>query len=167
MKTSLEETEEKWDAYPQDDDLWGNGITDTVKRVVAATEQDEREGRKADTEGFGLEASIHADLTLFGRPKMPEDHQQRQPRMQPKSVLMLKPKPNPNPKPILAPPVRPTLTLTMVLRTTSKPKGAMTPVRTPTRRWETVPPRNQKNLTSTAPALTTCSSMADRRLILR
>jgi flagellar motility protein MotE (MotC chaperone) len=42
MKTWLEQTEEKWDAYHQDDVLWGKGITDMVKRVVAATERAQR-----------------------------------------------------------------------------------------------------------------------------
>jgi len=51
------------DAYHQDDLLCGEGITDMVTRVVAATERDHKEQRKADTEGVGLEASIQADLT--------------------------------------------------------------------------------------------------------
>ena len=38
---------------------------------------------------------------------------------------------------------------------------------TPATWWETVPPRNQKKPASTAPALTTGSSVADRRIILR
>jgi hypothetical protein len=37
MKTWLEEKEEKRDVYHQDDVLWGKGIMDMVKRVVAAT----------------------------------------------------------------------------------------------------------------------------------
>jgi len=171
MKTWLEEQEEKRDAYHQDDVLWGKGITDMVKRVVAATERDQREGRKADTDGVGLEASIHADLTQTGGPKKQEERQQLQPGKQPKSVPvpMLKPKPNtnPNPKPNLAPALRPTPTPTPAPRATSTPKGATAPVTTPTRQWETVPPRNQKKLASPAPAPTTGSTMADRRLILR
>ena len=171
MKTWLEEKEEKRDAYHQDDILWGKGITDMVKRVVAGTEWDQREGRKADTEGVGLEASIQADLTQTGGPKKPEERQQLQSGKQPKSVPvpMPKPKPNPNlnPKPHLAPELGPTPTPTPAPGATSTPKGATTPVPTPTRRWETVPPPNQKKPASPAPAPTTGSSMVDRRLILR
>jgi len=75
MKTWLEEKEEKRDAYHQDDILWGKGITNMVKRVVATTERGQREERKADTEGVGLEASIHVDLTQTGEPKKPEERQ--------------------------------------------------------------------------------------------
>jgi hypothetical protein len=75
MKTWLEEKEEKRDVNHQDDVLWGKGITNMVKRVVAATERDQRERRLADTEVVGLEASIHADLTQTGRLKKPEERQ--------------------------------------------------------------------------------------------
>jgi hypothetical protein len=167
----LVEKEEKRDAYHQDDVLWGKGITDMVKRVVAAIARDQREGRKADTKGVGLEASIHTDLTQTGGPKKPEERPQLQPEKQPKSVPVPmpkpKPNPNPNPKPNLAPALRPTPTPTPAPRATSTPKGATAPVPTPTRQWETVPPRNQKKLASPAPAPTTGSSMADRHLILR
>jgi len=44
------------DAYHQDDLLWGNVITDMVAGAVAATERDQKEKRKADSEGVGLEA---------------------------------------------------------------------------------------------------------------
>jgi len=110
MKTWLEEKEEKRDAYHKDDVLWGKGITDMVKRVVAPTGWDQREGRKANTEGVSLEASIHADLTQTGGPKKPEERQQLQPERKPKSVPMPKPKPNPSSKPILAPALSATLT---------------------------------------------------------
>jgi hypothetical protein len=40
MTSWLEEKEKTWDAYHQDDLLWGEGITDMVARVVAATERD-------------------------------------------------------------------------------------------------------------------------------
>jgi len=54
-----------------------------VTRVVTTTEggQREREERKADTNGAGLEASIHADETHTGGPEKPEEHQQSQPGM--------------------------------------------------------------------------------------
>jgi len=114
-----------------------------VKRVVGATEQDQREGTKADTEGVGLEASIDPDLTQTGGPKTPEERQQLQPGKKPKSVPVPmpkpKPNPNPNPKPNLAPALRPTPTPTPEPRATSSPKGAMAPVPTPTRQCETVP----------------------------
>jgi len=71
MKTWLEEKEEKRDAYHQDDVLWGKDITEMVARVVAATERDQREKRKADTESVGLEASIHAELVLATGPGNP------------------------------------------------------------------------------------------------
>jgi hypothetical protein len=61
-----------------------------------------------------------------------------------------------------------------VYRALSSPNTTATPAPTPapTRRWETVPPRNQNKvaLAETAdpgPAQTTGSIMADRRLILR
>jgi len=53
MKTWLQEKEENWDTYHQDDVLWGKDITDMVGRVVAATERRQREERKADTMGVG------------------------------------------------------------------------------------------------------------------
>jgi hypothetical protein len=60
------------------------GIPDMVKRFVAATERDQREARKADTEGVGLVAPKHADLTKTGGPKKPEERQPLQPERQPK-----------------------------------------------------------------------------------
>jgi len=56
--------------YHLDDILWGKGIMDVAKRVVADTEWDQREGKKADTESVGLEASIHADPTQTGGPEV-------------------------------------------------------------------------------------------------
>jgi hypothetical protein len=94
MKSWLEEKEKTRDVYHQDDLLWGEGITDMVATVVAATKRDQKEERKADTEGVGLEASIHADLTQTGGPEEPEERQQLQPAMQLKSVPMPKPKPD-------------------------------------------------------------------------
>jgi hypothetical protein len=71
MKSWRENREVKWDMYHQDDVLWGRGITDMVTKVVTATEggQREREERKADTDGAGLEASIHPDATQTGGPE--------------------------------------------------------------------------------------------------
>jgi hypothetical protein len=66
MKSWLEEKDKKRDMYHQDDLLWGEGITDMVARAVAATERGQKEERRTDTEGTGLEASIHADLTQRG-----------------------------------------------------------------------------------------------------
>jgi len=160
----MEEEEKTRDAYHEDDLLWGEDISDMVARMVAATERDQREERKANTEGVGLGASIHADLTQTGGPEEPEERQQLQPGRQLESVPMPKPKPDPTPKPKPAPAPRPAPTA--MLRTTSAPKGATSAVPTPTRRWETVPLRNQQKPASPAPALTTGSRMADRRLIL-
>jgi len=131
--------------------LWGKDITEMVIRVVAATEQSQREERKANTEGVGLEASIHADVTQTGGPKELEERQQPQPGRQ----LKVKQKPEPNPAPTPTP------------RSTSTTTAVMTAVPTPTRGWDTVPPRNQKKLASPATAPTTGSCLADRRLIIR
>jgi len=153
MKTWLEEKEQKRDAYHQDDMLWGKDITDMVLRVVAATERSQREERKADTEGVGLEASIQAYVMQTGRPKMPEERQQLQPGRQ----VRVKQTPKTNPEPTPPPTPRSTSTLTAL----------MTLVPILTRRWETDPPQNQKKLASPAPAPTTGSSLADRLLVLR
>jgi len=163
MKKWLEEKEEKLDMYHQDDVLWGKGITDMVKRVVATTEWGQREERKADTQGVGLEASIHADLPQRGAPKKPEERQQLQPAGQLKSVPT--PKPDPKQSPAPAPALKPAPTPRP--GATSTPKGVTTSAPTPTRLWETVTPRNQKKPASPAPAQITGSSMADRRLSLR
>jgi hypothetical protein len=174
MKSWLEEKEKKRDAYHQDDLLWGEGITDMVARAVAATERGQKEERRADTEGVGLEASIHADLTQTGGPEKTEERHQLQPGRQLKSMPTPKPKPKPNPNPspkpnpapAPAPAPRPAPTPTP--RATSALRGATSaPTPTPTRRWETVPPRNLKKPASPGPAPTTGSSIADRRLILR
>jgi len=45
IKIWLEEIEAKWDAYHQDDVLWGIGITDMVTELVAATERGQRDER--------------------------------------------------------------------------------------------------------------------------
>jgi len=154
MKSWLEEKEKKQDVYHQDNLWWGEAITDMVARTVAATERGQKEGKRADTEGVGLEASIHADLTQTGGPEEAEEHEQRQPGKQLKSM----PKPNPTPAPKPMPTPTP--------RATSAPTGATTSAPTLTRRWETVPPRNQKILASPAPAPTAGSSVAETRLIL-
>jgi len=152
MKTWLEKREETWDAYHQDNIPWGRGITDMVTKAVTATEggQRQREERKADTDGAGLEASIHADVTYIRRPEKPAERQQSQPGRQLK--------PNSTPKPNPAPPPTP--------RTTSTPIAVMTPVLSPARRWETFPPRNQQKPASPAPPPTTGSSLAGTRIIL-
>jgi len=121
-----------------------------VTRVVAATEGGQREEYDADTNGTGLETSMHAETSQTGRPAEREERQQSQPGKQ------LKPKPKP--KPIPAPTPMPRTTSTPIAVTTSEP--------TPVKRWETVPPRNQKKLASPAPAPTTALSLADRRIIL-
>jgi len=153
------------DVYHQDDPLWGERITDKVAGVVASTERDQTNERKADTEGVSMEASIHAALTQTGGPEKPEERQQLQSRRQLKSVPMPKPIPNPTRKPTHATAPRPALT--PMLKTTSAPKGARSTAPLPTRRWETVPSRIQKKPASPAPPPTTGSSMADRCLILR
>jgi len=124
MKSWLEENETMRNAYHQDDLLCGEGITDMVARVVAATERDRKEE-------IGLEASIHADLTQTGRPEKQEERQQLQPGRQLKSVPMLKPKPHPMPKPEPAPAPRPAPTPRP--RTTLAPKVAMSAAPTATR----------------------------------
>ena len=151
MKTWLAKREEKWDSYHQDDVLWGKGITDMVTRVVAATEGGQREEKKADTNGVGLEASMHTETSQTGRPEKPEQSQQSQHRRQPKP----KPKPKPNPAP------------TPMQRTTSTTIAVTTSVPTPARRWETVPPPNKKILASPAQAPMTGSSLADGHIMLR
>jgi hypothetical protein len=153
MKMWLMKREEKCDAYHQDDVLWGRGITDMVTKVVNATEggRREREERKADTDGTGLEASIHPDAMLIGGPEKPEERQQSQPGRQHK----------PNPKAETNPAPTPTP------RSSSMQIVVTTSALTPSGRWETVPPRNQKKPASPAPAQMTISSLADRRIILR
>jgi hypothetical protein len=153
MRTWLEKREEKLEAYHQDDVLWGRGITDMVTKVVTATEgrQREREERKADTDGAGLETSIQPDATETGGREKPEERQQSQPGRQ----LKAKPKPKPNPTPTTMP------------RTTLTRIGVTIPVPTLASRWETVPPRNQKKPASPAPAPTTGWSLIDRLIILR
>jgi len=147
----LEKIEEKWYSYHQNYVLWGRGIPDMVTRVMAAKEGGQREERKADTDGAGLETSIHADATQIVGPGKPEERQQSQPGRQPKP----KSKPKPNPAPTLTP----RNTLTPIAPTTSVP--------TPGRRWETVPPPNHKRPASAAQAPTTGSSLADTHTILR
>jgi hypothetical protein len=131
MKLWLEETEKTRDACHQDDLVWGDGIPEMVARVVAATERDQKEERKADTEGVGPEASIHADLTQTGGPEEPEERQQLQPGRQLKSVPMPKPIPDTTPKPKPAPALRPAPTSTPT--TTLAPKWAKSAAPTPTR----------------------------------
>jgi hypothetical protein len=89
----LEERLEKRDVDHQDDLLWGRDRTDMIKRVVATTEQGQREKRNADTNGVGLEASIQAALTLRCELEKSEERQQPQPGRQLKRKLT--PKPNP------------------------------------------------------------------------
>jgi hypothetical protein len=122
-----------------------------LRKVVTTTEggQREREESKADTDGAGLEGSIHADATQTEGPENPEERQQSQPGRQ------LKPKPKPKPAPTSTP------------RTTSRPIEVTTPLSTPARPWETVPPRNQMKPASPAPAPTTGSSLEERRIIIR
>jgi hypothetical protein len=64
----LEEKADKWNTYRQDNVLWGKPITEMPTTVMAATEHDQRETRKVDTEGGGLVALIHTDPTQTGGP---------------------------------------------------------------------------------------------------
>jgi len=73
----------------------GEGITDMVARAVAATQRGQKEERRADTEGVGLDTSIHADLTQTNGPEEPEVRQQLQPGRLFKSMPTPKPKPKP------------------------------------------------------------------------
>jgi hypothetical protein len=104
----------------QDDVLSGKDITDMVARLVVATEREQRERKKADSEGGGLEASIHQGLTQTGGLKKPEEWQILQPVTQLKSMAMQKMKPKPNPGPISMP--NPELTpgyiVTLIMRGT-------------------------------------------------
>ena len=152
MKMWLEELDEKRNMYHHDDMLWGKDIPAVVIRVVAASERSLREEWKANTKGVGLEATIHTDLSQTGGPNQREEHQLLQPGRQ----LNLKHKRKQNAAPTPTPTPRTTYMWTPV--TTS--------VLMSTRRWETVPPRNQKTLDSPALARTTGSSLADRCLIL-
>jgi len=127
MKTWLEEKEEMWDAYHQHDVLWGKDITEMVAKVVAATERDQREKMQLDTEGGGLEASIHAGLMQTGGPKKPEEHQELQSGRPVKSMPVPKPKVKANPDPIPTPNPAPApgRTPTPPPRATSAQKGVM------------------------------------------
>jgi len=141
MMMWMQEREQKWDARHEDDKLWVVGITNMIAKVMkgVAPGQEVREKdteKTASMDGRGLEASEHADTT---REEGPE--QRHQPRQQPKPKLQLKLQRKPQPAP--------------------KPKSAPTPAR----RWESVPPRAQRQ--SLGPAPTSGSSMADRRLVLR
>lgn len=145
----MEEGEETQDALHQDNLLWGKGIMDVVTRVVAATEQSQREKRKVDTKGISLEASILTDLMQTAGLRKLEECRQLQPgrQLNPKQ----KPKPNPAQK------------STPTLRTTSMTTAVTISVLTPIRQWETVPQQNQKKLASPATVQTTGSSLPDRR----
>jgi len=155
MLTWMQEREQKWDARYEDDKVWGAGITNmiakTMKAVAQGQEEREREREvTARTDGGGLEAPQHADMTREDEPKEPEEpQQQQQPKPRPRLQLKLQQTPQPVPK----------------------PKSAPTP--TPVRRWETVPPRAKSQRAPVGPrpgpgpgpALTAGSSMAARRLI--
>jgi len=135
------EREQKWDARHEDEKLWGVGITNMIAKVMKGVAPGQ-EVREKDTEmtarmdGGGLEASQHADTTQEERP---EQRQQPQQQPQPKLQLKLQPKPQP------------------ALKPKSAPKAAT--------RWETVPPRAQRQIAGTAQ--TSGSSMADRRPVSR
>jgi len=88
---------------------------------------------------------------LTGGLEKPEERQQSHPgrQLKPKSYPKLNPVPIPMP------------------RTTSTLIALMTSVPTLARRFETVPPPNEKKLATSAPAPTTGSRLADRRIILR
>jgi len=83
MTAWLEEREKKWDVHHLDDILCGNGVMDTVTRVIAVTEQGQKQKengtRKADTDGIGLEALKHLDMMQTGGLQQPEELQQAQP----------------------------------------------------------------------------------------
>ena len=167
MKVWLEEKEKKWDAYHQNNLLWGEGIMGMVARAVAATDRVETENRKADRKGVGLKPSIHTNLIQTGGPQMLEERQPLQHGRQLKSMPMTKPKRNPSPKP--NPPPAPTLrpVPTPTPTATSTPTGATPSAPTPTTQLETVPPRNQQKPASPAPSLRSGSIMADRCLMLK
>lgn len=113
----MEENEEKRDAYHQDDLLWGKSITDMVTRMVAATEQGQREQRTADTEVVGREASIHAVLRQTGGPKKSEEGQQPYAGRQ----LQSEQKPKLNEAPIAIPTPMPGTTVTPTTVKTTMP----------------------------------------------
>lgn len=72
MKTYLDQKEEKWDMYHQDDLLWGKGITDIVKRMVTSAEHGQIEQRNADNDSGGVEGSIHGEEMKAGGIEKPE-----------------------------------------------------------------------------------------------
>jgi len=121
------------------------------RSVMAATAWSQREGRRAEPKGVGLESLIHTDLTQTGGPKNDQERQQPQRG----SELKLKRKPMP----------KPAMTPTPTLKMTTTPTAVTTSVLTQTRRWGTVPPSNQKTQDNPAPAPTTGSSLADRCLM--
>jgi len=120
MRKWMQEREQKWDAHHEDDKVWGAGVTNIIvkvlKRVAPGQEARERESDESTRmDGRGLEASQHADTRQEGGPEMCQQLQQ-QPK--PRLPLKVEPKPQQEPKPNSAP--------------------------TPARRWETVPPRIQR-----------------------
>jgi outer membrane biosynthesis protein TonB len=102
MMTWMQEREQNWDARCEDDNVWGAGtmtmIMKTMKGVAQGEEEKEREREAtARTDGGGLTASQHTDMT---REEGPEQHQQPQQQPKPKPKLQ----PVPKPKSALTPP---------------------------------------------------------------
>jgi hypothetical protein len=151
MKERLEDRETKWDDRHRDNLLWGAGITDMTANVLATARAGEaaltQEVRKEDRDetatqdGKGLGASQHSGAVQGSKPE--------------KRQLQQQPKPKPR------------LLLKQQSEQRHKPKPKPTP--TPARRWETVQPcpQSERALAGPSSALTSGSSMAERRLILR
>jgi len=74
MRTWMQEREEKWDTCHQDDKLWGVCITNLIARVMKGVTPGWEAGEKechniAGMDGWGLEASPHADTTEEAGPE--------------------------------------------------------------------------------------------------
>jgi len=155
MMTWMQERDQTCEAYYEYDKVWGARITNMIAKTMKGVAQGQEEKEKerevtARTDGGGLDASQHADMTQEEGPKERQQPQrQQQPKPWPKLQVNLQLQPQP----------------------VHKPKSAPSP--TPARRWETVPPRAKTQRApmgpspGRVPALTTGSSMAERRLILR
>jgi len=71
----MQEKEQKWDAWHENDKLWGAGITtmiaQVIKGVAPGQELREKERNKAArVDGGRLEASTHADTIQKAGPEM-------------------------------------------------------------------------------------------------
>jgi len=87
MMAWMQEREQKWDTRHEDNKLWGAGITNMIAKVMKGVAPG-KEGREkeremtARTDGGGLEASQHADMTQEeGQEKRQQLQQQPKPKL--------------------------------------------------------------------------------------